>query len=246
MRQTPNLLRRQRLLFSNEFQEETIVGEWTKLKASDAFELSAYVAGNPKSTRGLVVVQEVFGVNNHIRNVCERYAKDGFLVIAPALFDRVERGIELAYDDAGIAKGVETVGKVSMENALKDVAAALGYLGNRKKAVIGFCWGGTVAWVAASQFDGIEAAVGFYGGGIAASKDLKLKHPVQLHFGAEDPHIPQNDVSAISQAHPEIDVFSYPGAGHGFCCDERGSYHEKSAALAKERAVSFLTSNMAD
>lgn len=220
------------------------MGDWTKLTASDGFSLDAYVAGDPKSTRGLVIVQEVFGVNNHIRNVCERYAREGFFTIAPALFDRVEKNVELKYDEAGVAKGVETVGKVSTEDALEDVKAALAFLGDRKKAVIGFCWGGTIAWLAASQFDGLDAAVGFYGGGIAGSKDAELKHPIQLHFGADDPHITQSDVAAISAAHPEIEVFSYEGAGHGFCCDERGSHHEASAKRAKERALSFLSANL--
>lgn len=220
------------------------MGEWITLKASDGFAFSAYVAGDATSKRGLVVVQEIFGVNHHIRNVCDRYAAEGYFVVAPALFDRVEKGIELAYDDVGVAKGVDIVGKVSMEDALKDVKASLDHLGSRNKAVIGFCWGGTLAWLAASKFADLDCAVGFYGGGVAANKDIALQHPVQLHFGADDPHITQDDVLSIAQAHPEIGVFSYPGAGHGFCCDERGSYHAESAALARQRALEFLGANM--
>lgn len=220
------------------------MGDWTTLTASDGKSISAYVAGDAGSTRGLVIIQEIFGVNHHIRNVCERYAKEGFRTIAPALFDRVDKNVELNYDETGIAKGIEIVGKVSTDDALKDVKAALDYLGDRKKGIVGFCWGGTLAWVAASRFDDLNASVGFYGGGIAANKDIVLKRPVQLHFGADDPHIPQSDVAAISAAHPEVPVFSYQGAGHGFCCDERGSYHQASADLAKDRAVKFLFDNM--
>ena len=220
------------------------MGDWTTLTASDGASASAYVAGDAAAERGLVIIQEVFGVNNHIRNVCERYAKEGYLAIAPALFDRVVKNVQLNYDEAGVAKGVETVGKVSTDDALKDVKAALDYLGDRKKGVIGFCWGGTLAWISASKFDEVDAAVGFYGGGIATSKDIELKRPIQVHFGADDPHIPQTDVAAISSAHPEIEVFSYEGAGHGFCCDERGSYHQPSAELAKDRALKFLSANM--
>lgn len=220
------------------------MSDWTTLTSADGTQLSAYVAGNPDSGRGLVIIQEVFGVNHHIRNVCERYANEGYLAIAPALFDRIETGVELNYDEVGVAKGVEIVGKLSTENALKDIEAALEYLGHRRKAIIGFCWGGTLAWIAASRSDKLDAAVGFYGGGIAASKDIEIKRPVQLHFGMEDPHIPQSDVLAIAAAHPVIDVFSYPGAGHGFCCDERDSFHQASADLAKERALNFLSINL--
>lgn len=222
------------------------MGDWTTLTSSDGTRLSAYVAGDPESQRGIVIIQEVFGVNHHIRNVCERYAKEGYLVIAPALFDRIEKGVELDYDEAGVAKGVEIVGQLSTDDSLKDVKAAMDHIGGRSKAIIGFCWGGTLAWIAASKFDDLDAAVGFYGGGIAASKDIGITRPIQLHFGAEDPHIPQSDVAAISAAHPEIDVFSYPGAGHGFCCDERGSFHQASADLAKERVLKFLSSKMSN
>lgn len=216
------------------------MGHWTNLTASDGHVLSTYVAGNADASRGIVIVQEVFGVNNHIRNVCERYAREGYLVVAPALFDRVEKGVELNYDELGVARGVDLVGRIQGDHALMDVDAAIDHLGDRKKGIVGFCWGGTLAWLAAARFGKLSAAVGFYGGGIATNKDIHLLVPVQLHFGQEDPHIPSSDVAAIIAAQPDVQVLTYAEAGHGFCCDERGSFHASSAALSTGRALDFL------
>lgn len=220
------------------------MGQLTNLTTSDGHKLAAYVAGDPNSKRGLVVIQEIFGVNHHIRAVCDRYADQGFLTIAPALFDRAEANIELNYDETGMTKGIGLVGQIAVNDTLKDIDAAFRFLGDRKKGIIGFCWGGTLAWLAAAQIDQCDAAVGFYGGGIAANKDLKLKRPIQLHFGADDPYIPLTDITAIREAHPNLDVFSYEGAGHGFCCDERGSFNAPSCALATDRTLGFLRSHL--
>ena len=220
------------------------MGNWVKLKASDGHELSAYVAGQESSLRGICVLQEIFGVNAHIRSVCDRFADHGYYVVSPALFDRVERDVELGYDEPGMKKGVSIVGQITDANTLADTEAALAFLEDRKKAVLGFCRGGSIAWLAAARIEGLAAAVGFYGGGIAANKGLEPGCAVQLHFGAKDPHIPLADVEQVRAAHPEVQVFTYPDADHGFFCDARGSFHAESAKNAEERVVKFLQANL--
>jgi carboxymethylenebutenolidase len=220
------------------------MNETIQIKAADGHEFSACVSGDSASSRGIVLVQEIFGVNEHIRNVADRYAREGFYVVAPALFDRAERNVELHYNEAGISHGVALVGKIAPQDTLRDVEAALAHLGTRAKTIIGFCWGGTIAWQAAGTLMGLTCAVGFYGGGIAASLAVKPLCPVQLHFGEQDPHIPMADVDAIRQAAPDVEILTYPDAGHGFCCDARGSFHAQSEALAKRRVLEFLTRHM--
>ncbi len=220
------------------------MGKMITLTASDGHQLGAYEAGLADATRALVVVQEIFGVNHHIRHVCDGFADAGFYVLAPALFDRAEPGIELAYDGDGMKRGLELKGRIADEASLLDVEAVASALGRATLGIIGYCWGGTVAWQAATQTSRFRAAVGWYGGGIAQIKDAKPHCPVQLHFGAEDDHIPPSDVDAIRAAQPDVEIFVYEGAGHGFGCDERGSYVAKSAALAQERSLAFLTRHL--
>ncbi len=215
-----------------------------RLTASDGHEFLAYVAGDPASSRGIVLVQEIFGVNEHIRSVADRYSKDGFYVVAPALFDRIERNVELDYTEAGVGHGVSLMSRIDADDALKDARAAFDHLGGRAKAIIGFCWGGTIAWQAACRMKDMSCAVGFYGGGIVQDRLVPPVCPVQLHFGEQDPHIPMTDVDAIRQANPGVEIFTYASAGHGFCCDARGSYHAASAALSRSRVLAFLSANM--
>ena len=220
------------------------MGKMISLTASDGHVLNAYEAGMPDASRALVVVQEIFGVNHHVRAVCDGFGDAGFHVIAPALFDRAAPGTELAYDGDGMKAGSALVQRISQDGVRRDVRAAAEALNGAKIGIIGYCWGGTVAWEAATTTNLFGAAVGWYGGGIARSKDAEANCPVQLHFGAEDDHIPLSDIEAIRQAQPGVEVFVYDGAGHGFGCDERGSYEAKSAALAQERTLAFLAHNL--
>ena len=218
------------------------MGETINLTAEDGHKLSAYhakPAGTPRG--GLVVVQEIFGVNHHIRNVCDQFAADGYEVIAPALFDRVERGFETGYAQADIERGRMVRGKLQIEDAVKDVAAAVteAQKTGRKVGVVGYCFGGTIAWLAATRIPGVAAASSFYGGGVADAAGEQPKCPVIFHFGETDASIPQEHWDRIKAQHPRIPMHIYP-AGHGFSCDERGSYHEPSARQARQRTIDFF------
>ena len=217
------------------------MGKTIQGKAADGHRLSMYradPAGEPRG--GLVIAQEIFGVNSHIRAVCDDYAAEGYVVIAPALFDRVEPGIELGYQPDDVTAGRAIREKVSLDEALADVeAAAKLVIGVGRIGVVGYCWGGTVAWVAATRSRTFAAAVSYYGGGVPDLADEQPSCPVQLHFGEQDHAIPLADVEKLQAAHPELPVYIYP-AGHGFNCDQRASYHAESARLARERALAFL------
>jgi len=211
------------------------------LQAADGHRLAAYRAVPAGKPRGaLVVVQEIFGVNSHIRAVADGYAADGWLAIAPAMFDRVERGIELGYTPADIERGRELKGGCSNDHALLDIAAAVDTVRSAGKvAVIGYCWGGTLAWLAACRQPGLSAAVSYYGGGIGEMIDLTPRCPVLAHFGERDASIPLSVPEALRTAHPDVEIHIYP-AGHGFNCDQRGSFDAASAKLARERSLAFL------
>jgi carboxymethylenebutenolidase len=218
------------------------VGENIRLRATDGFELSAYVAkpaGKPRG--GLVVIQEIFGVNGHIRRVADGYAADGYLAIAPALFDRIEPGIEIGYTPPDIERGRDLKGRSSTENALKDIEAARQQVAKAGKVgVVGYCWGGFLAWVSATRLPGISAAVSYYGGGIGSVAEEKPRCPVLMHFGEKDHAIPLTDVDKVRAAHASgVEIHVYP-SGHGFNCDERGSYDAESARIARERSLRFL------
>ncbi len=221
------------------------MGEMIELKTSDGATIGAWLAAPAGTPRGaVVVVQEIFGVNHHIRSVADRFAAAGYLAIAPAVFDRVEKGVELGYDGPGMARGMEIVGKVDREATLRDIAAAVERVKSAGKvAVVGFCFGGTMAWLAAAQSPGIAAAVGYYGGGVVGLKDLEPRVPTMLHFGEQDGHIPVDGVRQVQAAHPGAPVYLYP-AGHGFNCDERASYDAPSAALAWSRTLVFLAEKL--
>lgn len=218
------------------------MGETITLIAEDGHRLSAYRAA-PKGTPrgGLVVIQEIFGVNSHIRKLTDGFAGAGYVALAPALFDRVERGFETGYAQADIERGRAVRGKLSMEDALKDVRAAVVQLTNAELTVgvVGYCFGGTMAWLAATRIDGVAAAVGYYGGGIADAANERPRCPVMLHFGETDASIPKEHYEKVQRVQPTVPVFVYP-AGHGFSCDERGSFHEPSAKQARQRTNDFL------
>jgi carboxymethylenebutenolidase len=210
-----------------------------RLRAKDGHELDAYVAEPQGEAKGgIVVVQEIFGVTNHIKRVADQYAAQGYKAVAPAMFDRVERNVNLDYSE--IQKGIEYMQRLKWPNTLADLEAAADEArGAGSAAVVGYCWGGTVAHVAASELD-LDAAVSYYGGGVAKMLDKKPRCPILYHFGDRDASIPLPDVEKIKQANPNSPLFVYPGAGHGFNCDERSSYSPKDAQLAFERSIDFL------
>lgn len=220
--------------------------EHVKLRAGDGHEFDAYVAkpeGAPIA--GLVVIQEVFGVNAHIRSVVDGYAKDGFLAVAPALFDRVERGVELSYEGEDMQKAMRIRKHLNTDDMLRDTAAAIDYArgaSGKKTGIIGYCLGGSIAWLAAIRFK-VDAAVGYYGGMIAQHAQEQPHCPVMLHFGSKDQHIPAETIEKIRQAHPEVPIYLYD-AGHGFNCDSRSAYDAPSAKLARERSFEFLKKNL--
>jgi carboxymethylenebutenolidase len=223
------------------------MGERVKLRASDGFELEAYVArpaGEPIA--GLVVVQEAFGVNSHIRSVTDGWAKNGFLAVAPALFDRVERGVELSYTGDDLQKGMALIRQGNADDRVRDVAAALDYARRetgKRVGVIGYCLGGSMAWLAATRLDP-DAAVGYYGGQIPAYAAETPKAPIMLHFGLHDDHIPKGVIDEkVHAAYPEIPIFWYE-AGHGFNCNDRASYNAEASKLARERSLEFLQSQL--
>jgi carboxymethylenebutenolidase len=217
------------------------VSETVSLTAKDGFKLDAYVAKPNDAPRGaVVIVQEIFGVNRHIRAVADRFATMGYAAVAPALFDRIKPGIELGYDPKSVEEGRNLRPRIPMEKTLLDVQAAIDHARQfGKVAVVGYCWGGSFAFLAATQLAGASAAVAYYGDMIAAHAAEKPKVPVILHFGDQDQSIPMSDVEKVKQARPEVPIYVYH-AGHGFTCDERGSYDGAAAKLALERTAAFF------
>ena len=217
------------------------MGKILRLTAADNHDFTAYRAdpsGKPKGA--LLVIQEIFGVNHHIRGVCDKFAASGYLAVAPALFDRVESGVEYGYEPADIEKGRAIMQRVDLNNALKDVEATLAVVkAAGKVGIVGYCWGGTVSWAAACRTGGLACAVSYYGGGVGNLVGEKPKCPVMFHFGDKDQSIPMDTVEKVKKAHPDQALFVY-NAGHGFNCDERGSYDAESAKLALSRSLEFF------
>jgi carboxymethylenebutenolidase len=218
------------------------MGERITLQAADGHELGAYVArptGEPIA--GLVVIQEIFGVNAHIRSVADSYAEDGFLAVAPAIFDRVERNVDLSYDPADAQKAMSFIPRLDVDKAVIDIGAALDYAKKatgKKAGVIGYCLGGTLAWLTATRLHP-DAAVGYYGGRIGNYAGENPSAPMILHFGRKDTHIPADEVEKVHAAHPEVEIHWYD-AGHAFNCEPRPSYNADAARLARERSLGFL------
>jgi carboxymethylenebutenolidase len=222
------------------------MGETTKIKASDGHELDAYLSQpHERPVGGLVVIQEAFGVNRHIRSVTDSYAQDGFVAVAPAFFDRLERGVELGYEGTDRDKGLALVRQINPVDAMTDLAAALQYLrqrGTKKNGVIGYCFGGTMAWLAATRLNP-DAVVGYYGGRIGQFARENPHCPVMLHFGMLDKHIPKQEVDQVKAAHPGVQIFWYQ-ADHGFNCNDRASYNSAAAKQARERSLEFLRKHL--
>ena len=218
-----------------------------ELVAADGHRLGAYVAAPQGAARGaVVVIQEIFGVNSHIRSVADGYAGEGYLAVAPALFDRLERGLEIGYGDADIQRGIALKGKSPNDKALLDIAAAIAHAqqaGGGKVGSVGYCWGGLLSWLSACSLDGLAAAVCYYGGGMPDQKQLQPRCPVLAHFGRQDHAIPLAGVEAFRAAQPGVELHLYD-AGHGFNCDQRGSYDAASAKLARERSLAFFAAHL--
>jgi carboxymethylenebutenolidase len=220
------------------------MGSTIELTAADGHKLSAYVAGPSEAKKGLVVIQEIFGVNHHMRNVVDRFAAQGYAVCAPALFDRAERGVELGYTQDDVAAGRDYRMKLTDAGVIADVQAAAAHLAGKKLGIVGYCFGGTVSWWGATRTRSFAAASCWYGGGIAATRNETPNCPVQMHFGEKDQSIPMTDVEAIRAAQPNVEVFVYPGAEHGFGCDERGSFSKPDADLAQQRTLTFFAKHV--
>ena len=229
------------------------MAQFTTLTAADGFTLSAYVAppqGKPRAA--IVILQEIFGVNSHIREVADRFAAEGYLAVAPATFDRVKRGVELGYTDADMTAGFElktAVDALPGAGVLLDIQAAIDHAAQTsggKVGIIGFCWGGLLTWKAACLLNGLSAAVPYYGGGITSESEIARQPqcPVMAHFGDQDHWIPMEGIEAFKKAQLQVAVHVYP-ANHGFNCDQRGSYNEAAAMLARERSLAFLAANLA-
>ncbi len=222
-------------------------GESVKLEASDGHGLDAYQSIPAGELRGgVVIIQEIFGVNHHIRSVVDQYASAGYAAIAPSLFDRAQKGVELGYTPEGINEGRGLVGKIGWDAPILDIEAAARVLTahtGKAPAVIGYCWGGSMAWLSACRSGAVSCAVGYYGGQISMFVAEQPRVPVLLHFAEKDMYIPSADIEKIRVAHPEVEVHTYP-AGHGFNCDERKDYEPESAALALKRTLAFLDKHL--
>lgn len=218
------------------------MGQQIELTAADGHALAGWLAEAPGARHGIVVVQEIFGVNSHIRAVTDRFAAEGFTAIAPALFDRVEPGFESGYSEADVDRARGFLKDFDWDKALADVEAAvtrLKEMGMQKVSVVGFCLGGSLAFMAATRLEGLASAVGYYGGRIAAVAEETPRCPVMLHFGRQDHSISMENVETIRAARPEVEIHLYD-AGHGFNCDARASYDAEAAKLAWGRTLEHL------
>lgn len=222
------------------------MGSFIDLKAADGFVFPAYVAqpaGQPKG--GVVVLQEIFGVNSHIRAVADGYAQEGWLAVAPSTFHRVKTGVELGYGQDDMAAGMAlktAVEALPAPGVMPDIQAAIDHASRAGKVgIVGYCWGGLLTWRAACTLDGLAAASPYYGGGMTTPDEVarRPKVPVLAHFGDQDHWIPMNSVEAFAKAHPEVQVQVYH-ANHGFNCDQRGSWDAAAAKLARERTLAFF------
>ncbi len=226
------------------------MGTFIDLKAADGFVFPAYVAqpvGTPKA--GVVVVQEIFGVNSHIRSVADGYAAAGYLAVAPATLARVKPGVELGYAEADMNAGFAlktAVEALPAPGVLGDLQAAIDHAAQAGKVgIVGYCWGGLLTWRAACTLKGLSAAAPYYGGGMTTPQEIarQPRVPVLAHFGDQDHWIALDTVQAFQQAHPEVQVHVYP-ANHGFNCDQRGSYNAAAAQLARERTLAFFARHL--
>ena len=216
------------------------------LQSADGFEFSAYEVKPPGDCRGaVVVIQEVFGVNDHIRSVADGYAREGYHAIAPALFDRVETGIELGYQEADVQRGVDLAfNRLQMEQTLADIQAAIDHAARfGRVGMVGYCYGGLLTWLSACRLEGLAAASSYYGGGVPQQAEMTPRCPIILHFGEQDDHIPVESVKQFMARHPDLPVYLYD-ADHGFNCDQRPMYDAGAADLARQRTLDLFAEHL--
>jgi carboxymethylenebutenolidase len=222
------------------------MGAFVELTAADGVRFPAYVAapaGTPKG--GLVVLQEIFGVNSHIRSVADGYAAEGYFVVAPSTFHRVEAGVELGYTEADMTRGFAlktAVEALPPPGVMPDIQAAIDHAAQAGKVgIVGYCWGGLLTWRAACELNGLSAAVPYYGGGMTSEAETirAPKVPVLAHFGDQDQWIPLDSIERFRGAQSSVEVHVY-AAHHGFNCDQRGSFDEAASRLARERTLAFF------
>jgi carboxymethylenebutenolidase len=233
--------------------KENFMSEWVNVTASDGHSLSAYVARPVNEPVGaVVIVQEIFGVNPSIRAVADMYAREGFLAVAPAIFDRFERGLELGYGPEDMKKAFSIYPGLNPDVTLLDVAAAYEFAvadSGKGTGVLGFCYGGLVSWLAATRGEDLKmqpgCCVGYYAGGIGKVAAEEPSCPVLLHFGADDDHIGKDQIDAVRTAHPEVEIYLYEGVGHAFANPDRPSYGASAAKVADQRSLEFLRKNLA-
>lgn len=220
------------------------MGENIRLTAEDGFELGAYRAEPEGDARGsIVVIQEVFGVNAHIREVADGFAADGYIALAPAIYDRVEPDFECGYTPEDIEVAREMRAKAGWEGPMMDIAAAVKAL-DGKIGAVGYCWGGTLSFLAGTRIEGVTCSVVYYGGQIIPYKDETANCPMLMHFGDLDQSIPMADVDAIRAAQPDAAIHVYEGADHGFNCDHRGQHEPNAQKLARERTMAFYAQHL--
>lgn len=230
------------------------MGDFVKLLTEDGVDMSAYVARPEGTAKGaVVVVQEIFGINAHIRSIADKYAAEGYVAIAPALFDRVQPGIELDYSPEGMTKAFALYPQLDPAKSLLDIAAAYHFAAKETPkgiAVVGFCYGGLMSWLSATRASSVgmklACAVGYYAGGVGRFATEQPSCPVMLHFGTEDSHIGADQVDAVRAAHPEVEIYMYEGTGHAFNRDpDPNAYNADAAKLAQERTFEFLRKHVA-
>ncbi len=223
------------------------MGQTTTIEMTDGFALGAYTnAPETGVSKGaIVVIQEIFGVNTHIQQVVDGYAEQGYTAIAPAIFDRVEPGIQLGYTEADMGRGIELAfQQLEMSQTLQDLQCVVNHAGSfGSVGVVGYCFGGLLTYLSACNLTGVKAASSYYGGGIAGALGQQPTCPLIMHFGELDAHIPMSDVDKIKAAHSQVPVYVYD-ADHGFNCDHRGSYNAKASGLALERTLEHFEQNL--
>ncbi len=222
------------------------MGKIIEVQASDGHTLAAYCAVPDGTPRGaLIVAPELFSITGHIRGVADSYAADGYLAIAPWFYDRIERGTSFAYTAEGLQQARVLLAQLDFDKVMLDIGAVVEY-GRQagKVGIVGYCSGGTAAWMAAAKVQHLACAVGYYGGNIPRLAELQPQVPVLLHWGAEDHTVSLEAVRGFEAAHPEVTSVVWP-TGHGFNCDQREHhYHPESARLARIDTLAFLRQHL--
>ncbi len=220
------------------------MSNYITLKTDDNHTFQSFISQPEHKVKGgIIIIQEIFGVNKHIKEICHLYSKKGYLTIAPCLFDREKEMIELPYDLAGVNEG-RRLKELLNDKCLKEIESSINYVqAAGKVGIIGYCWGGSLSWKAACRFDELSASIIYYGGDVPKLKNLKPICPVMCHFGEFDKSIPIDDVEKFEKKNKDIDVFTYP-ADHGFNCNHRSQYNEKCAEIALNRTINFLEKNL--